>query len=102
MSLTKKFLKSKPVCKVTFRLPAEQAGQAESASVLGDFNNWDPTSGSMKRQKNGDFSVTLDLGADAAYHFRYLLDGQQWENDAEADGFEKSPLGDFENSVVRV
>ena len=37
MAITKKFLKSKPVCKVTFALTETEANSAE---VVGDFNDW--------------------------------------------------------------
>lgn len=102
MSLTKKYLKSRPVCKVTFRLSADEAGDAQAAAVLGDFNDWDPQAGVMKRLKSGDFTVTLEIPSDSAHHFRYCIDGDTWLNDAEADGFERSPLGAFDNSIVRV
>ncbi len=40
MSLKKQFLKSKPVCKVSFRLDASEALGANKVQLLGDFNNW--------------------------------------------------------------
>ena len=40
MAITKKFLKSKPVCKVTFALSETEAKTAE---VVGDFNDWGAT-----------------------------------------------------------
>ena len=39
MSIKKQFLKSKPVCKVVFRLDATEANGAKKVQVLGDFNN---------------------------------------------------------------
>ena len=38
--LKKQFLKSKPVCKVTFRLAAEACEAADSVKLVGDFNEW--------------------------------------------------------------
>lgn len=102
MSLTKKYLKSKPVCKVTFKLTAEEAGQANQAVLLGDFNNWDRSDAEMKRNKKGDFSITLDLPTEVSFHYRYLLDGDKWENDPDADAYERSPIGEHDNSVVQV
>ena len=43
MSLKKQFLKSKPVCKISFRLDAADAAGATKVQLLGDFNNWDET-----------------------------------------------------------
>jgi hypothetical protein len=38
--MKKQYLKSKPVCKVTFRLAGEAAGSAGSANIVGEFNDW--------------------------------------------------------------
>ncbi len=100
MSIKKQYLKSKPVCKVTFRLPGEAAGSAESANIVGEFNEWNIYATPMKRLKNGSFVVTLDLEPNREYQFRYLLDDEIWENDGEADKYVSHPYGDGENSVV--
>ena len=63
MSLKKKFLKSKPVCKVTFSLPKEQAKEAGKVTVVGEFNDWDTAATPLRRQKDGSFRTTLDLEA---------------------------------------
>jgi hypothetical protein len=39
----------------------------------------------MRRMKNGDFKVTLELPCDREYRFRYLIDAHCWENDCCAD-----------------
>lgn len=102
MSLKKKFLKSKPVCKVTFNLPAEAAETAEKVVLVGDFNEWNKKEGfEMKQLKNGSFKTTVDLETGKTYEFRYLIDGKKWENDWEADNYVKTPFG-TENSVVDV
>ena len=102
MSLTKQCLKSKPVTKVTFRLPPEAAHEAKTVFLVGDFNDWNPKANSMTRLKNGEFKVTLDLEAGRDYSFRYLIEGQEWENDWAADGYVPSGIAGAENSVVRV
>lgn len=100
MSISKQYLKSKPVCKVTFVVPAEQAAEAESVAVLGEFNDWQATE--LKKQKNGDFAATLTLPKDQEFQFRYLLDGAVWQNDNAADAYVPSPVSFDENSVLRV
>lgn len=100
MSISKQYLKTKPACKVTFVVPAEQAATAESVAVLGEFNNWQATL--MKKQKNGDFAATLTLPKDQEFQFRYLKDGADWLNDNEADAYVPSPLSYDHNSVLRV
>lgn len=41
----------------------------------------------MTRLKSGAWKATLDLPVDRTYAFRYLIEGQIWENDGEADGY---------------
>ncbi len=100
MSISKQYLKTKPACKVTFVVPAEQAQAADSVAILGEFNNWEATL--MKKQKNGDFSTTLTLATEQQFEFRYLINGIQWHNDDAADGFAPSPLSYDQNSVLRL
>ncbi|WP_111976790.1 isoamylase early set domain-containing protein [Algibacillus agarilyticus] len=100
MSFKKQFLKSKPVCKVTFRLTKEQAQSAESVHIVGDFNDWEPAATPMKKLKNGDFSLALNLESGKSYEFRYLLGADVWENDWDADDYKPSSVGDSDNSVI--
>jgi methyl coenzyme M reductase subunit C len=46
MSIKKTIYKTKPVCKVTFSVEAKDAIQA---SVIGDFNNWNPEEGTLNK-----------------------------------------------------
>lgn len=100
MSIKKKFLKSKPVCKVTFSVPKELVTSAESVHVVGEFNDWNPASTPLKGLKNGTFSGTLDLEQGREYQFRYLIDGVKWTNDDSADKYVSTPFADAKNSVV--
>ncbi len=100
VSLTKKYLKTKPVCKVTFKLQKQECQSANSAILSGEFSDWQPIA--MKKLKSGDFTVTLDLEKDKQYQFRYLLDENKWENDWQADGYIPSPISYEDNSVVVV
>ena len=45
------------------------------------------------------FTVTLTLARGRTYEFRYLLDGERWENDWRADGYLRNDFGG-EDSVV--
>ncbi len=100
MSLKKQFLKSKPVCKVTFTIASDLAEGAKKVSVLGDFNNWNPKEANMRKLKDGSFTKTLDLEIGQDYQFRYLVDETKWVNDTEADQFVNSGMGVEENSVI--
>lgn len=102
MSIKKQFLKSKPVCKVTFAIDAEQVDNAETVAVLGEFNDWNPEAHPMKKFKNGNFRTTIDLESDKSYQFRYLVDGKVWVNDAEADQFAPAGIAQEENAVIEL
>ncbi len=99
--IEKQYLKSKPVCKVTFRLPKEAVPGAKTVSVVGDFNNWNVKQSRMKKLSNGDFTLTLPLPCSREYHFRYLIDTDKWENDWFADKYIPNEYGE-DNSVVVV
>ena len=97
--ITKKFMKSKSVCKATFTLPTAAATAAKTVELVGDFNNWDTEAGiKMKKQKDV-FKTTVELETGKEYEFRYLVDGETWENDWAADDYVATPFG-VDNSVV--
>lgn len=100
MSLKKQFLKSKPICKVTFTVDADLINGAKEVAVLGEFNNWDPSEATMRKLKDGSFTKTLELETGHEYQFRYLLDGERWINDTAADKYTYSGVAAEENSVV--
>jgi 1,4-alpha-glucan branching enzyme len=99
MSFTKKYLKSKPLCKVTFELAQEAANGAQEVALAGEFNNWETATNLLKKGKDGVFKGTLDLEAGKEYQFRYVLDGKEWANDPEADKYAPNGFG-VENSVI--
>lgn len=99
MSFKKQFLKSKPVCKVSFRLDAIDTSGAKKVQLLGDFNNWDESAEPMTALKTNDFTATLELEAGKEYQFRYLIDGSVWKNDSKSDYFVANNLGE-ENGVI--
>jgi 1,4-alpha-glucan branching enzyme len=86
-------------CRVTFKFPADF--KANTASLCGEFNNWDPNAHRMRRLKNGSFSTTVSLPARQSYRFRYFLDGERWENDPEANAYVPNEYGS-DDSVVEV
>jgi 1,4-alpha-glucan branching enzyme len=98
----KEYPKSKNVCRVTFRLPEIAVPDAKSVCIVGDFNDWNIHANRMKRLKNGDYMIKLELERGREYQFRYLIDETKWENDWNADKYVKSPYGDTDNSVIIV
>ena len=97
--LTKTYTKTRRSCRVTFDLPVHV--QAQTAHLCGEFNEWDKSTHPLKRKKDGSFSLTISLRPGASYRFRYLLDGERWENDWAADGYVPNEFG-TEDSVVSV
>lgn len=81
--LKKNYTKTGKSCRVTFKFAPEI--EAEEAAVLGEFNGWDQGANKMKKLKDGTFSATLSLEPGDEYRFRYLVDGQTWANDDDAD-----------------
>jgi len=102
VGLKKEYLKTRKVCKVSFRLPSIAAAGAKHVYIVGDFNRWNIYDNPMRRLKNGDFTIILELEPGREYQFRYLIDELKWENDWNADKYVKSPYGDSDNSVVIV
>jgi len=98
--IKKQFLKSKPVCKVTFTIGAEATADAKKVELVGDFSEWNASPIKMKKLKNGEFKTTLNLEKGKDYEFRYLINGEKWENDWEADAYVPNKMTFEENSVV--
>ncbi|WP_264511169.1 isoamylase early set domain-containing protein [Flavobacterium sp. N1719] len=98
MAIKKQFVKTKPVCKVTFTVEAKEAA---TASVVGDFNDWNSEAGSLSKLKNGSFKGAFDLPKDNSFEFRYVVDGE-FINDPEADSYRWNAYANAENSVLEV
>jgi len=97
--IRKTYTKTGRSCRVTFELPAEIG--AETAILCGEFNEWNETAKPMKQGKDGSFTQTVSLKPGQSYRFRYLLDGERWENDWEADDYLLNPFGG-DDSLVQV
>ncbi len=96
MAIAKQYLKTKPVCKVTFTVPA---AHAKNVAVVGDFNNWNTTA--LKKLKNGTFKATLDLPKEGAFEFKYIIDGE-YVNDAAADRYQWNAYAGSDNAVLEL
>jgi 1,4-alpha-glucan branching enzyme len=98
MAIKKQFIKTKPVVKVTFTVDAKQAN---TAAVVGDFNNWNVKDGELSKLKNGTFKGVFDINKEASYEFRYLIDGA-FVNDDQADSYRWNEFAGAENSVLEL
>jgi 1,4-alpha-glucan branching enzyme len=86
-----------PIARVTFTLPNSM--WADTVYLVGDFNDWDRTSHPFQRDREGRWTLTVDLETGRAYQFRYLRDGRDWMNDSEADAYVHNRYGS-DNFVV--
>ncbi|HVB76095.1 MAG TPA: isoamylase early set domain-containing protein [Ktedonobacteraceae bacterium] len=84
------------VARVTFSLPGSV--WADSIYLVGDFNGWHNTSHPLTIDRDGSWSITVDLELNREYQFRYLRDGE-WMNDNHADGYVQNPYGS-DNFIV--
>src|SRR3954449_4765534 len=82
---------------VTFEV--DPAVNAQRANLCGDFNDWNNDANPMQRRDDGGFTVTLQLEPGRSYRFRYLLDGERWENDWAADTYVPNEFGGDDSLV---
>jgi 1,4-alpha-glucan branching enzyme len=84
---------------VTFTLPADV--QAKSVALCGDFNDWSAENIKLARDGDGLWRVTVALQPGHSYRYRYLVDGERWENAWHADRYVPNPYGS-DDSVILV
>jgi len=89
--IKKQAVRSGDSVKVTFVLP--ESHEALPASVVGDFNGWDPFSHPFRRRSNRTWSVSVQLAPGGRHRFRYLGEGGKWFDDETADAVEDRPTG---------
>jgi 1,4-alpha-glucan branching enzyme len=93
--LTKKFFKTKDEAEVTFEF---NRSDVSTAVLVADFNDWQAIE--MKfNKKTQSFKTKVRLPKGETFHFRYLLNDTEWENDYKADQYLPNEFG-TENSVV--
>ena len=97
--LKKQYLKTKPVCKVTFTLPKSAVEGAQEVKVLGNFNDWNWENGAPMKAEKTEYKAILELETGRSYEFRYMMDNGQWENDHQADAYVPNEYGG-DNSVI--
>jgi 1,4-alpha-glucan branching enzyme len=73
--------------------------EATRAAVCGEWDGWSTDAHPMEQAAEGGFRLTVELPAGRAYRFRYLLDGERWENDWAADAYVPNGFGG-EDSLV--
>tara|TARA_B110000238_G_C16005220_1_gene386335 strand:- start:338 stop:634 length:297 start_codon:yes stop_codon:yes gene_type:complete len=93
--LTKKYFKTKDEAEVTFEF---NRSDVSSAVLVADFNNWQAVEMRFSK-KTQSFKTKVRLPKGETFHFRYLLNNKEWENDYKADQYLPNGFGS-DNSVV--
>ncbi|MDV7102934.1 isoamylase early set domain-containing protein [Vibrio sp. TH_r3] len=93
--LKKRFFKTKDEVEVTFEWPQ---GDVTTVGIAGDFNDWQATPLKLNK-KNKVYSLKLRLPKGQTFQFRYLIDGETWENDHAADDYVSNEFGS-DNSLI--
>jgi len=76
------------VRKTEFSLPAPQA---QTVSIAGDFNQWNPSSHLLKMDDEGIWRISLALNP-GRYEYRFFVDGE-WQDDPNSSSFVENPFG---------
>ncbi|HEY2239745.1 MAG TPA: isoamylase early set domain-containing protein [Streptosporangiaceae bacterium] len=82
---------------VVFSLPAET--QADRVALCGEFNDWSLESISLARGDDRAWRVTVPL-VPGTYRYKFLLDGETWENGTDADRYEENAYGTQDSVIV--
>jgi len=56
------------------------APAARVVTLTGDFNQWNPKAKPMRRNAGGLWKLTLRL-APGVYQYKFLVDGERWDED---------------------
>ena len=83
---------------MVFSLPAET--RAERVALCGEFNDWSVESIILARGDDRAWRVIVPL-TPGTYRYKFLLDGETWENGPDADRLEENAYGTLD-SVIEV
>mgnify|MGYP001829210646 FL=1 len=82
---------------IVFEIPGSV--WADQIHLVGDFNGWDRKSLPFRYTRQDSWRVELELDRGGEYHFRYLIDGEDWRSDRHADRHKAGPDG-VSDSIV--
>ena len=80
----------------TFTIPARS--DIACAALVGDFNGWSPIATPLEHVRDV-LVATVTLAAGYRYRFKYLVNGESWENDWAADDYLPNTSGG-EDSIL--
>jgi 1,4-alpha-glucan branching enzyme len=74
------------------------APEAREVFIVGDFNDWNPTSHPMKKGFDGTWQVSVTLGH-GGHHYQFLVDGKRL-NDPRAQGLARNLQGEKVSMIL--
>jgi hypothetical protein len=83
---------------VVFVLPADV--EATSVALCGEFNGWAEGDIYLSRDTEGIWRTIVALEPGRSYRYRFLLDGERWENARDADDYVPNPFGTVDSVVI--
>jgi 1,4-alpha-glucan branching enzyme len=96
--ITKEPTGTNGLARVTFELPSTV--WADQVNLVGEFNEWDNLVTPMIQDRADEhWRVTLDLEPGRRYRFRYLVDGDVWLSDRQADDHVANSQGSYDPVV---
>lgn len=92
----KRFFKTRDDVEVTFTYDRPEAG---SVALVCEEQGWDALAMKRSARGKGPWALKVRLPRSRRIQYRYLVDGESWENDPFADAWEPNHI-DGDNSVV--
>ncbi|MFH0733388.1 MAG: isoamylase early set domain-containing protein [bacterium] len=100
MPITKELIPRSKSAIVTFTVPIDISSSHTACSIVGDFNNWNPTVHQLRRSNfYSPFSIKIELPVNKTYEFKFLFEDSSWYVENEADGFIQNVHG-TQNSLL--
>ena len=83
---------------VVFTLPADIG--ADNVVLSGEFNEWSCDATKLECDDDGSWRAVVALEPGRSYRYRYLIDGERWENASQADAYVPNPYGSEDSVIV--
>ena len=82
---------------VVFTLPGDV--RANNVVLCGEFNDWSRENIVLERDDDS-WRAVVAIEPGRSYRYRYLIDGEHWENAWQADAYLPNPYGSEDSVIV--
>jgi 1,4-alpha-glucan branching enzyme len=86
-----------------YLVPAQRSYRSAGsrpAALCGEFNNWSAQDIRLERGDDGSWQATVALEPGRSYRYRYLLDGERWENAWQAGRYVPNSHGGTDSVII--